>query len=227
MTIYGETPYMQRGGESHYRKLFYSRPEQALIKDITLQSGYGILKSGTVLAINKSAAGNVNRYVPYNPTVPNSADPNQVGRAFALQTISGTTVYVTLKDSYKFKVGDDVIIGDSGTACENMGAITAIDRTTYGHMAVITFTATVSGSFTIAESAWVAVEAGDSSNGYSDAVGILTNSVDTGEGENAKGALGAMLLSNAVLYYGCINNIDAAALVDLSGSHDGNFLVIK
>jgi len=218
---------VEHEGENSYKRLFYSRPEQALIKDVTISPGFGVLPAGTILAINKSASGNVNKYVPYNKTVPASSDVNQKGRAFLLQTASGTSVYVTQADSYKFAVGDDLIIGDSGTACENLGAITAIDRTTYQHLAVITFTATISGSFTVAQSAWVAVEAGDSSNGYSDAVGVLIASVDTGTGEKAKGALAPMLLSNAVLYYGLLPNVDAAALTDLSASQDGRFMVIK
>lgn len=224
--MYGETPYIQHETENGYKRLFYSDPALAFMKDITISPGFGILKAGTVMAINKSAAGNVNKYVPYNKTVPASSDINQQGRAFVLQTISGTTAYVTMNDSYKFKVGDDVIIGDSGTACENMGAITSIDRTTYSHMAVITFTATVSGSFTVGQSAWIAVEAGDSSNGYSDAVGILAATVDTGVGEKAKGALAPMIIKNAMLYYGLVTGLDAAALTDLSASQNGNFLVM-
>jgi hypothetical protein len=227
MSIYGDTPYVEHEAEGAYRRLYYSRPEQALIKPVTISPGFGILKAGTILAINKSAAGNLNKYLPYNPTVPSSADPNQVGRAFLVATATGTTAYMTMDDSYKFKVGDDVIIGDSGTTCENLGAITAIDRTSYVHMAKITFTATISGAFTVSESAFLCVEAGDNTNLYSDAVGILGSSVDTGYGEKAKGALAPMILSNAVLYYNACVNIDAAALVDLGGSQSGLFLILK
>ncbi len=226
-TIYGETPYVVHSAETDYKRLFYSRPEQALIKDITLAPGYGILKAGTILALNKSAAGNYNKYVPYNPTTPSSADPNQVGRAFLIDTPSGTSVNVIMADSYKFAVGDDLIIDDTGTTAENLGAITAIDRTTYNHIATITVTATISGTFTVSENGWVAVEAGDNTNNYSDAVGILIASVDTGTGENAKGAVAPMLISNAILYYGLLTNIDAAAITDLSASYDVRFLYLK
>jgi hypothetical protein len=225
--FYGETPYVQHEIETNYRRLFYSRPEQALITDITLAAGYGILKAGTVLALNKSAAGNYNKYVPYNPTTAAYGDPNQVGRAFLIDTPSGTTVNVVLQDSYKFVVGDDLIIDDDNSAAENLGAITAIDRTTYVHIAAITVTATISGTFTLAQNGFVCVEAGDSSNIYSDAVGILGATVDTGLGEKAKGALAPMIRSNAILYDGLLTNIDAASRTDLSATLEGRYLIIK
>jgi hypothetical protein len=224
--MYGETPYIQHEAENGYKRLFFSDPGLAFLKDITISPGFGVLKAGTLMAINKSAAGNVNKYVPYNPTIPAIGDANQKGRAFLVSNPSTVNyVYVTQEDSYKFKVADDLIIGDSGTSCENLGAITAIDRTTYVNMAKITFTATISGTFTASESAWVAVEAGTASNGYSDVVGILGASVDTGVGEKAKGALAPMIIKNAMLYYGLLTNIDAASLAVL-GSHNGNFLVM-
>lgn len=226
MAIHGETPYVYEGPESHYRRLWYSRPEQALIRDITLQPGYGVLKEGTILALNNSAAGNKNKYVPYRPTTPAASDTeNQKGRAFLVAQPSGTTCYVTQDDSYKFSVGDDLIVNDANSTAENLGAITAIDRTTYQHMAMITFTETISGTFTVAQSAWVGVEAGDSSNDYSDAKGILASSVDTGTGEHAKGAVAPMVMKNAILYYGMIIGNDSAARTDLSASQNGNYFV--
>lgn len=229
----GETPNVYHGAEGGYKRLFYSRPEIALRKEVTLQAGYGILAAGTVLAINKSAAGGVNKYVPYNKTVPSSADVNQKGRAFLVSDQGASAdVYVTMEDSYKFAVGDDIIIGDANTtttSTENLGVITAIDRTTYTHMAKITATTPASGgTFTVAQSAYISVEAGgDNTNNYSDAVGILENTVDTGTGENAVGGLGSMLISNAILYYGLLPNIDAAAITDLSATYDARFLYLK
>ena len=227
MDMYGETPNIVRGEQQDYKRLFYSRPEQALMRDVTLQAGYGILKAGTPLMLNKSADGGAGKYLPYVQTTPDSSDVQQKGRAFILSTATGTSVYVTQEDSYKFAVGDDLIIGDTGTTFENLGAITDIDRTTYIHMAVITFTATVSGAFTVAQSAAVHVEGGDSSNNYSDCVGILAATVDTGTGENAKGGLAPMILGSAILYEGMCEGIDAAAKTDISASSNGNLLVIK
>jgi hypothetical protein len=71
------------------------------------------------------------------------------------------------------------------------------------------------------------VEKGDNSNNYSDCVGILEKSVDTGTGSSAKGAVATMIISNAVLYNGMLTEVDAAARTDLSASVIGQFLIIK
>jgi hypothetical protein len=114
------------------------------------------------------------------------------------------------------------------TAAENLGKITAIDRTTYPHMAVMTTTVAIGGTaFTVARKAHVKVEAGDSSNNYSDAVGILAVSVDTGTGVNAQGAVAPIILSNAQLYEGMLTNLDAAAKVDIGGASFGRFYILK
>lgn len=230
-TTKGETPYILYGKQTDYKRIFYSSPNQALQKEVTLAPGYGIIRAGTALAKNVSASGNKNLYVPYCPTTPSSADPNQKGNAFLVQNAAGSDLYVTMEDSYKFEVGDDVILYDSDTkttAAENMGAITAIDRTTYLHMAKITVTATVSGTFTVANSAAIHVECGaDNTNGYSDCAGILGSTVDTGSGENSQGAVASIILSNCILYEGLLANVDAAAKTDISASSNGNLLVIK
>lgn len=230
MAIHGETPYLVRGEDGNYKRLFYSSPVNALMRDVSIQAGYGVLRAGTPLALNVSAAGNVGKYVPYAQTTPDSSADEQKS-AFLVQDASGTTLYVTMDDSYKFSVGDDIIIYDANTkttSAENLGAITAIDRTTYKHMAVITVTVSVSGSFTIAQSAAIHVECGaDNTNGYSDCAGILANTVDTGTGEKAKGAVAPMVLSNAILYEGCCEGLDAAAKTDISATSNGNLLVIK
>ena len=112
MTIHGETPYLVRGGQEDFKRLFYSRPEQALMRDVTLSAGYGVIKAGTPLMINKSAAGNVGEHVPYAMTTADSSDVTQKGNAFLVASTSGAVnvVYVTMDDSYKFEVGDDIII---------------------------------------------------------------------------------------------------------------------
>jgi hypothetical protein len=226
----GDTPHIVRGVQKDYKNIYYSRPEIALVTDIALQAGYGLLEAGTVLAKNLSAAtSRYGKHVPYTPTLFTGAEVDP-GRAF-LVTASGTTatvLYVTLADSYKFAVGDDVIIDDNVTAAENLGAITAIDRTTYPQMAAITVTTATGGtSFTTARKAHIKVEAGNSSNNYSDAVAILAKSVDTGSGENAQGALAPVLISNAMLYTGMLTNLDAAAIVDLGCVAFGRFTVLK
>lgn len=227
----GDTPYMEYGQQDDYRPLFFSDEHIALVAPITMQAGYGILKQGTCLAKNLSAltTGNKDKLVPYNPTVFTGTEDHP-GRAYLVAN-SGTTdsfVYVTKNDAYKFSVGDDLIINDNTTAKENLGAITAIDHSTYVHMSKITFTTAIGGTaFFTAYFAYIAVEAGVAGNNYSDCIGILTKSVDTGVGELAKGAVGSVVLSNCMLYEGMLTNLDAAVKTALSASSFGEFLMIK
>ncbi len=230
--MHGESPYVVRGEEQGYKRLFYSNPNNALMRDVTIAAGYGVLRAGTPLALNVSAGGNKGKYVPYCMTVPNSGDPTQKGNAFIVTDgTAAVTCYVTMADSYKFAVGDDLIAYDTSTATTSaveMGAITAIDRTTYVHMAMITATSNITTAITVAASGAVHVECGaDSSNGFSDCAGILANTVDTGIGEHAQGALAPMIISNAILYEGSCEGLDAAAKTDISASSNGNLLVIK
>jgi len=226
-----DTPTIIRGVQTDYKHLYYSEELAALRVPVTLQAGYGVLKAGTILAKNLSnlTTGGKDQLVPYNPTSFTGTEDHP-GRAY-LVADSGTTastLKVTISDSYKFKVGDDVIINDNTTTAENLGAVTAIDRTTYTNYAVITVTTATGGtSFTTARFAYIAVEAGDSSNNYSDAVGILEKSVDTGEGSDAAGALATLILGNCVVYEGMLTNFDSAAKTDISGTSFGQYLYIR
>lgn len=222
-----DAPTIVRGGQVDYKRLFDSDPNIALIRRITILAGYGELELGTVLAEVQS--GNAQGYmVPYNPTTPDSGS-DQPGRAFVVTNPVSTEkiCYVTMDDSYKFSVGDEIIINDSSVAKEDLGAITAIDRTSERHRAKITFTNALSGSFTVANDAYIAQNAGGASNNYSDAVGILMTSVDTGTGENAAGATVYMVVSNAILYTGMIRLLDSAAKTDLNLSESGQYAIIK
>jgi hypothetical protein len=229
-----DTPSIIRGYESDYKKLFHRGAESALRVEVTIPAGYGVLEAGIVLAKNVSAAGNVSKYVPYCIATPAPGDTNLAkAGAFLVQDGSSTTLYVTMEDSYKFIIGDDVIILDdttNTTTAVNLGAITGIDRTTHAHMAIITVTSSVSGSFTVANGAIIHVECGaDNVNGWSDAAGILEKSVDCGVGVDAKGALASMILPNAgcVLYAGMLINADAVAKTDLGATAlHGNLLQI-
>jgi len=227
----GDTPYVEYGVQDDYTVLFYSEHSAALTVPITLAAGYGKLRMGTLLAKNLSAltTGNKDKMVPYNPTSFTGQEEHP-GRAYLVAdgVALASTVNVTINDSYKFKVGDDLIINDNTTTNENLGAITAIDRTTYSNFAVITFTTAMGATaFTTARFAYVCVEAGDNTNGYSDCVGVLMKSVDTGTGELAKGANAQLIISNAVLYEGMLNLVDAAAKTDLSATTFGEFMYMK
>jgi len=71
------------------------------------------------------------------------------------------------------------------------------------------------------------VEAGGSSNNYSDGVGILEKSVDSGIGVNAKGAVATLILGNCVLYTGMLTNVDSAFITDVSAATFGNYTYIR
>lgn len=216
-----DTPNVTRGSQTDYKRLFKSNPDSALIRPITLQAGYGTVELGTALAKNGSAAGNIGKYIPYDPHATITGAEAGTGRAYLVQN-SGTTastLYVSMDDSYKFSVGDDVMIQDDTTSAENLGAITAIDVTTYSHMAIITVTTATGGtSFTTARFAYLCCE------GAKTAVGVLQQTRDTGAGSAALGALGSSILSNALLYNGMLTNMDSNARTDLSASVDGQYL---
>jgi len=219
-----DIPQVNYGLQTDYKRLYYSEPEAALKVPVTLMAGYGKLEQGTGLALNGSAGGQKGKVFPYDP---NAAPTGQMVRPAAafLVTDSGTTtkiLYTTLEDSYKFEVGDDVFIEDDTTAAENLGAITAIDRTTYTNRAKITVTTNVGGtSFLTSRFAYLAVE------GYTTCVGILEKTVDTEKGSLAKGAVATMILGNCVLYNGMLTNVDSQALTDISGTAYGQYIYIR
>ena len=218
----GDTPNIMYGPlQTDYRRLFYSDEAVVLQIPITLAPGYGILKAGTALAKNTSnlTTGNKAKYVPYTPAALTGVE-NAPSRAYLVQpTANGSPLlYTTLDDSYKFKVGDDVTVIDDTTSGENLGAVTAIDRTSYTHMAKITATENAGATpFTVARFAYIAVE------GHDTCVGILGKSVDTGVGPNAAGANGSLLLANYILYTAGLTNVDSAAIADLSLTQIGQY----
>jgi len=224
-----DIPQIQRGVQKDYKRLYYSEPPAALKVPITIQAGYGLLEQGTAMSLNLSAAGNAGLLLPYNPTTFTGAEAHP-GRAYLVADTHTTTpeFYVSQDDSYKFAVGDDLIVNDDTTGVENVGAITAIDRDTDLSRAKITATTNIGGvAFTVARKANVFVEAGTAGNNYSDCVGILEKSVHTGTGVRAGGALATLILGNAVLYDGLLTNFDTAAKTDLSASTFGQFVYIK
>lgn len=229
MVAMGDRPYITYGGQLDLKKLYHSDPNSALKVPITISAGFGQLDMGTALAENLSAAGNLNRMVPYCPTTFTGAEDHP-GKAYLVQS-SGTTatiLYTTIDDSYKFIVGDDICINSDNVTTENLGAITAIDRTTYTHMAAITVTTATGGSsFVTGNFAYIIAEAGTNTNNYSDGVGILEKTVQTGTGVNAKGALATLVIGNCVLYTGMLTNVDSAFRTDVSASTFGNYTYIR
>jgi hypothetical protein len=221
-----DIPNIIYGTQEDYKKLYYSNPDAALKVPVTISPGWGVLKQGTVLARNTSAltTGNQGKLFPYDPSLAVTGAENAPGRSYLVadQTTGTAVCNVTINDSYRFSIGDDIIICDSDLEAnsDNGGAITAIDRTTYTNYAVITFTTNTGDTFTTTKFAHAMLE------GCFDAVGILEKSVDTGIGLNSKGALATLILGNCVLYSGMLLNFDSGAATDLSGSTFGQYTYI-
>lgn len=220
----GSMPQLNRSGETPGPKaLFHSIREIALILDKTIQAGYGTLKSGTVMAVS-TITGDL---VPYTPI---TFGATNMSRAYLVTDYGtgATIMYVTMEDSYKFAVGDELAMAeDDGPTYHNAGAITGIDRDTEPHRAKITVTTGVaSANFTTAKHACCYVKAGAAGN-FSDAAYILDQDVFTGVGESAIGANTSVVVSNAILYTGSLINFDSTAGTSLGTVTDGNHTILK
>ena len=227
--MHGETPYIVRAGQEDYKRLFYSDPEIAMKLPITIPGGFGIIKAGTVMAKVSESTSRLGYYVPYTPETPAAGLTTYPGIAYLVTDgAASTSVYVTMADSYKFAVGDHLGASDANTAAASgidLGAITAIDRTTNSHMALITVTNNVTTAITVAQGGCVWHQSTTSAP-FTLAKGILLGSVDTGTGEDCKGALGTLVKKNAILYKGLLAGYDSDALTDLGGAEDGQFLIL-
>jgi len=230
MAVYGDTPYMVRGGQEDYKRIFYSDQNLALTKPITLIGGFGVIKSGTIMGIVSESTNRAGMYTPYTPE----------GTAWAgagLQVAWPGVTYVTsdlavekyarvkMEDSYRFQVGDHLCACDTDNTMTDLGAITAIDRTTYSHIAVLTVTNNCATA-TVAKGA-IIYHQQTTSSPFVLAKGALLSSVDTGTGENAKGAQGTLVLSNAILYAGSILGYNSDVETDLGSSLDGKYVILK
>lgn len=229
----GETPYgVHRGGQVDLRALFHSRYEDAHIKSISIPPGYGVVPAGSVMGILTESTNRKGMYVPYVPADegPSAGLTTAIGMAYLTTNgAASASVYVTMADSYKFAVGDHLAACDSdtyGASNVDLGAITAIDRTTYSHIALITVTNNVTTEITVANGGAVFIQSATAAP-FIAAAGILAAAADTGTGENSKGASGPLCFGNAVLYKGALYNYDASAKTDLDNNEDGNLIYFK
>jgi len=221
----GQTPYIFRGGQEDLKRLFYSDPDKAFARAITIPAGYGIVKAGAIMGIITESTDRVGQHVPYTglDAVGNVAAgiANLFGAAFlTANPTTGTEGQVSMEDSYKFAVGDHLVAGDSDLSNTDLGAITAIDRTTYSHIAAITVTNSFD-SETIAKGAVIAIQS-YATDPWVAATGVLKAAVDTGTGENAKGGQGVLVIKNAMLYSASLYNYNADVVTDLTGSSDSD-----
>lgn len=225
----GNTPHIFRGGQIDPSRLFFSKPELAFTKGISIPGGFGVLPAGTIMAKVTESTGKLGKYIPYTPEAPSAGLTYGFGLLYITETANGTDVYVTMNDSYKVAVGDHLAIADadsSGASATDCGAVTAIDRTTYSHMAVITVTNSIANStYTVAQGAALFIQS-KTSQPFTAAVGVLYGAVDTGVGENAKGGDGVLILKNAMLYVDMLYNYDSEVLTDLGATVDAQYLIL-
>jgi hypothetical protein len=232
-TIRSNMPQMNRYPEiPGIKPLFHSVRDIALILDKTVQGGYGYLKSGTVMAVNASAAGGKGKLVPYVPyahDVAFGAD-SAIGIAPCVKDGISSHVYTSINDSYMFEVGDELALQNvqNDLSPVTSGAIISFDRTTSPLWADITVTTAYTATeITIAHQAYARLVTG-SGGELTTPVYILDKDIDTGYGSEALGALTSVVVSNCVLYKNSLINLTAEAIAALTGSFvDGRFFIMK
>ncbi len=221
----GSTPQINRSGETPGpKRLFHSVRDIALIKDKTIDPGYGVVLAGTAMGVS-TVNGNLVPYVPIG-----LAAYGTLSVAPALADVpSGVTISVPLSTIKRFVVGENLIIvhNNAGTQVLHDGGaiVSAVKASEYS--ATITFTTTTGDTdSTVAAFASCYVES-QAATPFSKAVYILDKDTDTGEGEDAKGANVSVVISNAILYTTSLINVDAAALTDLGAITDGQHTILK
>lgn len=223
----GNTPQILRSGETPgSKRLFHSERSIALIKDKTIEAGYGYLKAGTAMAVNTTSSA----LIPYVPTGLVAYGTFAVATALATLASTATTITVPLATIARFTAGDNLILvrNNAGAqAFHDGGAIVSAAKVN-DYSALITFTAALDtdANFTTANFASCFVE-GDASSPYTKAVYILDKDCNTGEGEDALGANVSVVISNAILYTTSLVNWDAAAVTDMSAVTDGQHTILK
>ncbi len=204
-----------------YEQLFHSVRDIALLLDKTFRAGYGCLPIGTVVAKDS----NTDKMIPFTSSNTGEISQEDPGRVFLLTdlTSGGTSgeFDVEMLESYKLDAGDTIQVMDSDTGTEE-ATIASIDRDSSNIKATVTLNSGVSGNFTTANNANVFLKGGDT------AVYIADADTDTGAGEYAKGAVGSVVLSNAILNKSVVKGMKGSATSDLGNvSTDGTYYVLK
>jgi hypothetical protein len=238
----GAIPQQNLTGVTRYteKRLLFSLREQALILPKTLRGGYGILEMGTLMSVIENDAYGAGTdeaqgiLVPYVPadvastTLDHATHPG-VCPVFTA-TASAAIVYCDLERSWMFQLGDEILLQDADSL--EGGTISAIDRTTYDYQAKITLEANIVATFT-ANASWAYVRCGDGTAassgvaaGTSVAQYILDQTIDTGY-EDQGGALGSVIVSNAIFYTDALIGADTVGIADLGLIADGIFHILK
>jgi len=133
------------------RPLFHSVRDIALILDKTVKAGYGVIKSGTIMAVC-SATGNL---VPYAQTNADENDTNAKSYLVASPGSGAIVCNIGIEDSYKFVVGDSLVMDGSGTGTDAVQSIVCATPWATASVYVLTFgshtiTATMGATQTLA-----------------------------------------------------------------------------
>jgi hypothetical protein len=223
----GSTPQINRSGETPGpKRLFHSVRDIALIKDKTVDPGYGVILAGTAMGV-ATVSKNL---VPYVPIA--LAAYGKLCLAPSLGDMSSTadTITIPLSALKRFVVGEKCILvrNNSGNMAYSDGGAIISAAKVNEYSALITFTDALGtdANFTTANYASAFVES-DASTPYSTAVYILDKDTDTGVGEDAKGANVSVVISNAILYTTSLIHWDAAAVTDMSAVTDGQHTILK
>lgn len=217
----GDTPGVQGdfGRKLYPANIFKegSAPETAHTQDIDLLPGFGDLPPGTLVAKIAEPITGRDLYVPYSKVVPGATDSNDFGKIPLLQDCDTSGyIYISIEHSYRIAVGEKFRLVDADTASLDLGAITAIDRTSSADRAKITVTNAGTASFTVANGACISHQT-KTTTPFTEASGVLQGGVRTGVGKLAKGGQGVMVYGNAVLEYNMLLNSDSGAVTNLSG----------
>lgn len=224
-------PHLIRGYQEEFQTLLYSRLEFAMGVPCSIAPGFGILPVGTLVA--PMAAGRTHLWVPYALARPPVNDPNFFALPILADTAAGTAaVEVEKVKSYRFAVGDELALADNanysdqGSGAVDLGAITAIDRTTYPHKAVVTVTNAAGAVYAVSDGAAIFHKTA-AATPFTKARALLYGGAQTGESADAAGAQAFAVLSNFVVYHTGLKNLDDTAVADMSAEKIQNMLIVR
>lgn len=138
MTTYGSTPQINRSGITPgIKPLFHSVRDIALILDKTVKAGYGVLKVGTLMAINSADS----KLIPYPQANANENLTNAKAYLADSLTDADTSLFVNIDESYKFAVGDSLILDGSGAGTTEIQSLAAATPWATGSIYILAHTA--------------------------------------------------------------------------------------
>lgn len=225
--FFGTKPQFNQGERvPGIQPLYHSRPEKALLIDVSMRGGYGALDQGLPIVRLAGTSNECAPYVPENHTLLVAARP----RILEDLADGATTLKLSEAEAAKFRTGDVVMLvrdnaGDP--AYHDCGAVVSVS--TSGEERVVTFTTAVSGTdFTLANITSVYNATKDATNTRKHhGLYIMDRPTDTGTGDTALGGLVSACVTNAMLMRNLIQNVDDQLKADLSAFEDSRFFILR